>query len=118
YFHSNKVVIAYTVGDARVLELPGYERSGEAIAFSRTLNIGKSSRDLSLRVAPEEILVALVGQNVANLIKTNGFNLLHIPAAATPLNVKLLTSSLGPGVSAATLADCALASSAAADLAP
>jgi hypothetical protein len=50
YFHSNQVVIAYTVGDAHVLELPGYERSDEAIAFSRTLNIGKSSRDLLMRL--------------------------------------------------------------------
>ncbi|MEO8425490.1 MAG: DUF6797 domain-containing protein, partial [Verrucomicrobiota bacterium] len=116
YFHSNKVVVAYTVGDAHVLELPGYERSGEATAFSRTLNIGKTSRDLVMRVAPEEISIALVGQSAANLITTNGFNALHIPAAATPLNLKLLTASPRQGVDAATLAAFALVTSPAADL--
>lgn len=116
YFHSNKVVIAYTVGDARVLELPGYERSGEAIAFSRTLNIGKSSRDLLMRVAPEAIPVALVGTSAASLVTTNGFRLLRVPASATPLNVKLLIAKPGPNVDAGTLFAFALASSPAADL--
>src|SRR5205814_2082626 len=59
YLHSNKVVVAYTVGDGRVLELPGYEHRGETVAFSRTLNVSKSSRDLLMRVAPGAIPVAL-----------------------------------------------------------
>lgn len=118
YYHSNKVVIAYTVGDARVLELPGYERSGEAIAFSRTLNIGKSSRDLLMRVAPEAIPVALVGPSAAELIGTNGFQVLRIPALATPLKVKVLIANPGPGVDAGTLFAFALVSVPAADLTP
>lgn len=118
YFHSNKVVIAYTVGDARILELPGYERSGETIAFSRSLNIGKSSRDLLLRVAPERIPVALVGQSPATLTQTNGFNLLAIPAAATPLNLKILIANPSPGVDAGTLSAFALVSPPAPDLKP
>lgn len=116
YFHSNKVVIAYTVGDARVLELPGYERSGEAIAFSRSLNIGKSSRDLLMRVAPEASPVTLVGTSAASLVTTNGFRLLRVPASATPLNVKLLIANPGPDVDAGTLFAFALVSSPAADL--
>ncbi|HEU0039620.1 MAG TPA: cytochrome c, partial [Verrucomicrobiae bacterium] len=118
YLCSNKVVIAYTVGDARVLELPGYERRGEAIAFTRTLNVGKSSRDLLMRVAPENVPVALVGQSAASIVTTNGFSLFHIPASATPLRVKLLIAQATSGADARTLSAFALASSPAADLAP
>src|SRR5207253_3791139 len=50
YYHSNKVVIAYTVSDAHILELPGYENG----VFTRTLHISKASRDLTLRVATNE----------------------------------------------------------------
>src|SRR5207247_2197327 len=85
YFNGNKVVLTYTVGDANVLESPGYERNGQVIVFSRTLNIGHSSREMLMRVAPENVPVALVGPGAAKLIKANGFNLLRIPASATPL---------------------------------
>src|SRR5207237_208203 len=112
------VVIAYTVGDARVLELPGYEHSGEAIAFSRTLNIGKASHDLLMRVTPEQVPVALVGKSAAAIVKASGFNLLSIPALATPLKLKLLIANPGPGVDASTLFAFALVSPPAADLTP
>lgn len=65
YYHSNKVVIAYTVGNARVLESPSFENG----AFVRTLNIGKSSRDLTLRIGP------------ANS------NVLKIASSETPTNI-------------------------------
>ena len=51
YLHGNRVVLSYTVGDAEVLELPGVERSEDATALVRTLNIGPRSRDLILQVA-------------------------------------------------------------------
>jgi cytochrome c5 len=116
YFHSNQVVIAYTIGDARVLELPGSESIGDVNAFSRTLNVGQSSRDLVMRVAPENVPVALVGQTSALIVMTNGFSLFRIPASATPLKVKLLIARAKPGTNTATLSAPALASSPAADL--
>lgn len=85
FIHSNKVVIACTVGDAHVLELAGHENG----VFTRTLNISKTKRDLVLRVAPEKIPAALAGETSAILALTNGYNLLTIPAAATPLKVKV-----------------------------
>lgn len=90
YYHSNKVVIAYSVGDSHILELPGFEQENGSAAFTRTLNIGKSSRDLVMKVAPEEILVALraPSQN-ATIITTNGMRLLTVKASATPVNLKL-----------------------------
>lgn len=118
YYHSNKVVIAYTVGEARVLELPGYERSGDAIAFSRTLNIAKSSRDLSMRIAPDTTLVSLVGKGDARVEKASGFHILRIPANATPLKVKLLIAHPAPGLDASTLFAFALVSTPATDLTP
>lgn len=118
YFHSNRVVVSYTVGDTKVLDQPGYERSGAAIAYSRTLNIGKSSRDLLLRVAPDATPVALVGKSPATVDQTNGFQVLRIPAAATPFNVKLLIAHPGPGMDAGTLFAFGLVSPPAADLTP
>jgi cytochrome c5 len=118
YLCSNQVIISYTVGSTPVLELPGMERSGRAIAISRTLNIGKSARDLILRIAPMETPVALVGKSAASILKTNNFNLLHVPAAATPLNAKLLIGNPTPGVDASTLLAFALTASPAAELAP
>ncbi len=118
YFHSNRVVVSYTVGDASVLDQPGCERSGAAIAYSRTLNIGKSSRDLLLRVAPDATPVALVGKSPATVDQTNGFQVLRVPAAATPLNVKLLIAHPGPGMDAGTLFAFGLVSPPAADLTP
>ena len=86
YLNSNKVVIAYTVGNARLLELPGYEDG----AFTRAINVGKSTHDLLLRIAPRDVPVAVVEQSLVKVIQTNGFSVLQIPAAATPLRLKIV----------------------------
>lgn len=67
YYHSNKVVIAYTVGDARILESPSFENG----AFTRTLNIAQSSRDLILRIGP------------------GGNDVLKIASSQTPTNINI-----------------------------
>ncbi len=116
YFHSNQVIIASTVGGARILELPGYEARGNALAFSRTLNVGKSSHDLLMRVAPEQVPVVLAGESAARMIATNGFNVLRIPASSTPLHVKVLIAHLGSGLNAPMLSAMARESLPAQDL--
>lgn len=80
FYHSNKVVIAYSVGDARVLELPSFENG----AFARTLNISRSSRDLALRIGPADT------------------DLLKIPSIQTPTNIAI---RIGGGIHAAGAAD-------------
>ena len=54
YRHGDRVVLAYTVGKADVLEMPGLEtdpaQPGVPI-FARTLEIGPSTVGLSMRVA-------------------------------------------------------------------
>src|SRR5207245_2961633 len=59
--------------------------------YTRTLNVGKSPRDLVLRVAPSGAAVAVTGDR-AKLIERDGFVVLEIPATATPLAVKVLLS--------------------------
>ncbi|MDH3583573.1 MAG: heme-binding protein, partial [Phycisphaerae bacterium] len=94
YTHGNRTVIAYTVGDAAVLEMPGWIEYGTTPIYTRTLNIGKSSRDLALRVAPASDGLAVAVSGAPNLFVTSedGFFQLRIPAAATPARLKLLIS--------------------------
>ncbi|MHB1422974.1 MAG: DUF6797 domain-containing protein [Gemmataceae bacterium] len=92
YEYGNQVILSYTVGAATILEMPAYELMPDGkIAYTRTLNIGKSPRDLRMRVAPTATAVALVGAQ-ASLEDQEGYTLLRIPAAATPLSLKILLS--------------------------
>ena len=83
YQKDGKVAIAYRVGKTRILE-SHLLLSDKSIA--RILNVGKSEKDLVLRLANDDTRV------VANnpLIKTSkrdGFLTATIPAKATPLNL-------------------------------
>jgi putative heme-binding domain-containing protein len=96
YHYGNQVILSYTVGAAPVLEMPAYELAlGDKVVFTRTLNVGKSPRDLLLRVAPAGVGVALLGQG-AILDQADGFTRLRIPARSTPLAVKLLLFDSAP----------------------
>ncbi len=93
YSFGDQTIIAYTVGDAPVLELAGAELDAkQAVVFTRTLDIGKSSRDLLTRVAPIGVATAVIGDAKATLEERDGFTVLHVPAGATPTRVKLLTA--------------------------
>lgn len=93
YYHGNRVVLHYTVGDAVVHELPGYEMLGTQTIFTRTLEIGKSASNLKLRIAPDKAAVARIGGG--KLAVDGGFHVLEIAAASTPLSVKILTAAVG-----------------------
>ena len=92
------VIVAYSVGDATILELAGLETSGGVAVFSRTLDVTKSSHDLLARLAPDTVPAFLVGQSPAKIIRDKGMSLLQIPAASTPLKLKVLVGDPGPGV--------------------
>ena len=64
--------------------------------FTRTLEVGKSSRDLLARIAPDGAAVAVVGDSKVSLAKQDGFHVLTIPAAATPTRVKVLMAKGEP----------------------
>jgi putative heme-binding domain-containing protein len=95
YHNGDQTILAYLVGDACVLETPGAEgipSSSEVggTIFTRTLEIGKSPRDLAMRVSPRGIAVALAGDQRARLVEEGGDTLLRVPSSSTPLLVKLL----------------------------
>jgi putative heme-binding domain-containing protein len=95
YHYANQAIFSYTVGTAPILEMPAYElAAGEKVVFTRTLNVGQSPRDLLMRVAPCGTSVAYVGAKVV-LETRDGYTCLRIPAAATPVALKLLISD-GP----------------------
>ena len=116
YLHGSEVVIAYTVGDAEVLELPGYCGLGANLAFSRSLNIGKSSHDLLLRVCPTNSAAVLAGASGLHIAQERGFNVLRIPASATPLKFKILIGHRAAAPEPSGLAALALVSPPAPDL--
>jgi putative heme-binding domain-containing protein len=91
YHYGQQAILSYTVGDAAVLEMPAYELApGDKPVYTRTLNVGKSSRDLLMRVAPVGTAVEVVGR--ATLAESDGYVVLKLPAAATPAALKVLVS--------------------------
>jgi cytochrome c5 len=98
YLHSNRVVIAYTVGDANILEQPRLLQHRGRAVFSRNLDVGESSHDLLMRIAPTNVSAAIVGASQARVTQRDGHNLLHIPKTATPLQL----------VAASQFGDCRL----------
>ncbi len=93
--HEQRVVIRYSVGDAEVLETPGYVEFGASPVFTRTLNVGRSSRDLVLRLASTNGGFSAVGQG-AEVLAENGFWVARIPAASTPLRARFGLARLDP----------------------
>jgi putative heme-binding domain-containing protein len=94
YRHADQMILAYRVGQAEILESPGVEpgtgSKGHPI-FTRTLAIGRSPHDLSLRVVPEGVATALVrGGDGVGLTARGGWVVLRVPAAATPISLRLL----------------------------
>jgi cytochrome c5 len=117
YLNGGRVVLSYTVGDADVLECPGYEGLGRNLAFSRVLNVGKSSRDLLLRLCPANSSVMLVGTNTTKITDEAAFHILHIPASSTPLKLKVLIGHRSTQPDVSGLAALAVVSTPAEDLA-
>lgn len=114
--NGDEPVVVYSVGDAQVLELPGIETSSGVAVFSRTLQISKSSHDLLARLAPDTVPTFVVGQSPAKIIRDKGMNLLQIPAASTPLKVKVIVGDPGPGVDPNVVYGFAVTSKPAVDL--
>jgi putative heme-binding domain-containing protein len=100
YKHGNRVVVSYSIGDADVLETHAANASGDSTAWIRTLNVGKSTNDLTLRVAPEEKAVAAVSSGLT-LESDQGYLVVRIPAERTPVRFDVRIAR--KGVSAESL---------------
>lgn len=118
YFSSNQVVIAYSVGDAQILELPGLHERDGLTAFTRTLNIGRSSRDLALRIAPTNTAVTVAGVSSRRIQPENGIYTLRLTAADTPIKLKLFVTRPPTNAAPAQLASLFRSAGAPEDLAP
>jgi len=93
YHFGDQAIVSYTVGTAGVLESFGTEADAKqpgTVIYTRTLEIGPSSKDLLARIAPATVAVAMVGDERVSLIKKDDFTLLKIPASNTPIRVKVL----------------------------
>ena len=95
YRSGERVVISYTVGDAAVLESHDLEALAAQPVFVRTLNLGKSSRDLLVRVANAGTAVAVSGSPAVTTVADAHFVTLRIPAAATPLRLAVRLAKSG-----------------------
>lgn len=84
---------SYTIGDAAVLDAPEAVDYGPHAIFIRTLNIGKSSRGMKLRLAPDsDVVLTRVSVDALKPVSENGFQVLAIPASATPVNLRIAMS--------------------------
>ncbi len=103
YFHGSQTVLSYTIGDATVLEASEGVEYGPVPVILRTLNVGKSSRDMKLRLASESdgLTVTVFGAELKT-VNENGVTVLVIPAAETPVNMVIaLTKGADAGSVAA-----------------
>ena len=87
YHAGDAIVLKYTVGSAEVLESPGILSNASALAFTRTLNIEKSNRDLVLRLAPKGMRIRLGSTQPFEVREVDQLTLLPIPAAQTPARI-------------------------------
>jgi putative heme-binding domain-containing protein len=96
YHHGDRVILSYTVGTTDILETPGREidpAQPDTPVFTRTLEIGPTAAELSMRVAPAKVAVGLVGEGPARLMLRGGFHVLSLPRSDSPRVVKVLMSS-------------------------
>ncbi len=106
YLHGQRVIQSYVIGDATVLDAPEMIDYGQHPVFVRTLNIGKSSHELKLRIAPRSdgVSPSLSLEKregmTPSLREDADFQILVIPANATPVNLRLAVSK---GIDAASL---------------
>lgn len=93
YQFKDRVIISYSVGNAKILETFGLEMVENLPVFTRTLNISPSDKSLKMRVAPSGTSVAMVGEG-AVLKEQGGFTVMAV-APSKPLKIKLLMGKTG-----------------------
>ncbi len=84
YKYGDRLVISYTVGDASILESHDI---GDGGGIVRMLNVGKSSRDLTLRLANAGVAAAVAGSAGVKIREADGFVVATVPAAETPVHL-------------------------------
>ena len=93
YQYKDRVIISYTVGDAKILETFGLEIAENLPVFTRTLTISPPAKPLKMRIAPSGTSIALVGEGVV-LKDQGGFIVMEV-ASSKPVKIKLLIGKTG-----------------------
>ncbi|MEM7476465.1 MAG: DUF6797 domain-containing protein [Planctomycetota bacterium] len=96
YHHDLKTILAYRVGNARILEYPEVVESGSPV-FVRNLSIGPASHRLRLRLGPASgdgaVQAKVIGQANYKIEEDNGFRVLVLDRHDSNLHLKVLVSN-------------------------
>ena len=84
YQHEGRTIIHYKVGDAEILEYHTLSPQGH---FTRHLNIKKSNKHLTVRLANTGTLVSVSNTPDVKVREQDGYMVSTIPALETPLHV-------------------------------
>ena len=96
YRHGGHVILAYVVGTTQILETPGLEvdrANPDHPIFTRTLEIGPSAEELTMRIARDGTAVSLAGDAQASIAHRDGFALLQVPRSGSSRMLQVLMSS-------------------------
>lgn len=93
YQYRNRVIISYTVGNAKVLETFGLETVEDQPVFTRTFNISPSDKALRMRIAPSGTSIAILGEG-AILKNQDGFTVMELVPSQS-LKIKVLMAKPG-----------------------
>lgn len=97
YHYGDQSIISYQVGRTRLFESYGAEQDPshpQSTIFVRNLEVPIASQELTARIAPAGVAVALVGESKASLVRESDFTLLKIPASEQSQRIKLLLARL------------------------
>jgi putative heme-binding domain-containing protein len=86
YGHGPKTLIEYTVGNARVLEMPGVATHAAEPVFSRSFEIGARDADLILQVAHSHAVTATLEKTSSAVMFGAGAVTMPSPVDASRLN--------------------------------
>ena len=90
YKQGDAIVLSYRVGDAAILE---HHQLTPRAGLVRHLNIGRSSKDLRVRLADDFTVVSVAGSPDVDIRQEDGFMVATIPAAATPVKLAFSIST-------------------------
>jgi hypothetical protein len=111
YLSGNKTVLSYSIGDADILDLPQASMSNGVTVFTRTLNIGPSSKLMAMAVCElsespvklsedgrsamlgDKTAVAVDGESTAKLSCKDGRITLEIPLHDKPIKLRVAIAS-------------------------
>ena len=98
YRSGARVVISYSVGETAVLESHDLEESAAGPVVVRTLNVVRSDRDLTVRLADAGAALAVQGPASLAVQRDERFITLRIPAAATPVRLAVRLARPGTAI--------------------